>query len=184
MKITLNNKFILGIIFVLLCLILILQYKSCKNQKIINKRTNISTLDSFVNKRQFIVDSLKVEVLKRDSLLLISSSNLDTTINNVTTIIRNYYSVDDTIMKLITCDSLVIACSKLSVKCSQNDSLHQVQEKILKLNVRILQTIVDTLKVEYSALDYKYMKEIRNKKRWRNSTLIASGLAIIFGFLK
>lgn len=184
MKITLNNKFILGIIFILLCLILILQYKSCKNQNIINKRTNISTLDSFVNKRQFIVDSLKVEVLKRDSLLLISSSNLDTTINNVTTIIRNYYSVDDTIIKLITCDSLVIACSKLSVKCSQNDSLHQVQEKTLKLNVRILQTIVDTFKVDYSALDYKYKKEIRNKKRWRNSTLIASGLAIIFGFLK
>ena len=171
MKITLNNKFILGIIFILLCLILILQYKSCKNQNIINKRTNISTLDSFVNKRQFIVDSLKVEVLKRDSLLLISSSNLDTTINN-------------TIIKLITCDSLVIACSKLSVKCSQNDSLHQVQEKTLKLNVRILQTIVDTFKVDYSALDYKYKKEIRNKKRWRNSTLIASGLAIIFGFLK
>jgi len=158
-------------------------YRGCNYQT--NKIDELKTkTDSILNQRQKVVDSLKTQVIIRDTLLAKSRLSLDTTINNVSTYIKNYYSVTDTILKLITCDSIIVECGKLSVKCNKNDSLHRSQEKTLQGMILILQNSLDTSRLAYNKCEYQLLKEVKRKKFWRGGTILASAVVVVARLIK
>lgn len=95
------------------------------------------------------VDSIKVEIQKRDSLI-ISRDTVIYRVKEVKTLITEYRIETDTVLKLIKCDSLAIACDSMASQFSRQDSLFREQITDYKAIVSVQDSLL----------------KIKPKRRW------------------
>lgn len=87
------------------------------------------------------VDSIKVEIQKRDSFI-VSRDTVIYRINTVRDLVHEVRTETDTILKLIKCDSLAVACDSLAVQYNRQDSIFREQISDYKLLTEVQDSLL------------------------------------------
>lgn len=136
-------------------------------------------MDSVINSKRKEADSISREVLGRDSIISYLRVHTDTVIKNTDHYVMQYFSVTDTVMKLISCDSVIVGYERLKRDYVQNDSLHVLNEVGLKLAVNVLNGALDTLQVGYDQLSAENVQLIAKNRRLKKISVVSSSIAIL-----
>ena len=121
------------------------------------------------------VNTLRPEIIYRDSLIKEIHDTVIYRIKTTKEIITDYRTITDTVEKLIACDSLANECERLANACKTNDSLCQLQIFAYNVVVEAQDKQIDSLKSD----------NLRLKKRLKahrivTSTAIGTTLGSIF----
>jgi hypothetical protein len=106
-----------------------------------NDGLNKAKYDSLITAISVKMDSVNA----RKEIMQTSSDTVIYRSNKVKEIVREYYTIHDTISRLIYCDSLAEECEELAYDCAINDSLHRKQEVDLGAVISKQDTLIKVL---------------------------------------
>ena len=110
------------------------------------------------------VNTLRPEIIYRDSLIKESHDTVIYRIKTTKEIITDYRTITDTVEKLVACDSLANECERLANACKTNDSLCQLQIFAYNVVIEAQDKKIDSLKSD----------NLRLKKRLKAHRIITA----------